>query len=318
MVAYAELHCHSNFSFLDGASYPEGLVAEASELGLSALALTDHDGLYGVVRFAEAAAEAGVRTVFGSELTLAGPAPARSRTARPRRPATGEVPGSAPAAARTGVPDPPGAHLVVLARDPAGYSGLARAISEGHLAGGEKGRPRHDLDRLAELAGGHFAVLTGCRKGSVPAALVDGGPAAAGRELDRLVERFGSAHVFVELFDHDDPLDTARNDALAALAVAPGSTSSPRTSCTTPCRASAGSPRSSPPSAPGGRSTTSTGGCRPPGRPTCARRPSSTAASPATPVRWSVPPSSARRARSTSTSSPRSCPTSPCPRARAR
>ena len=58
-VPYAELHCHSNFSFLDGASHPEELVEEAARLGLDALALTDHDGMYGVVRFAEAAAELG-------------------------------------------------------------------------------------------------------------------------------------------------------------------------------------------------------------------------------------------------------------------
>ncbi len=59
MTAYAELHCHSNFSFLDGASHPEELAAEAARLGLGALALTDHDGLYGVVRFAETARAAG-------------------------------------------------------------------------------------------------------------------------------------------------------------------------------------------------------------------------------------------------------------------
>src|SRR5690606_17877547 len=64
---YAELHCHSNFSFLDGASHPEELVEEAARLGLDALALTDHDGFYGVVRFAEAAREVGVPTVFGAE-----------------------------------------------------------------------------------------------------------------------------------------------------------------------------------------------------------------------------------------------------------
>src|SRR3954451_910503 len=69
-VAYAELHCHSNFSFLDGASNPEELVEEAARLGLKALALTDHDGLYGVVRFAEAAAAVGLPTVFGAELSL--------------------------------------------------------------------------------------------------------------------------------------------------------------------------------------------------------------------------------------------------------
>ncbi|HVL03488.1 MAG TPA: PHP domain-containing protein, partial [Acidimicrobiales bacterium] len=117
-VAYAELHCHSNFSFLDGASHPEELVEEAARLGLSALALTDHDGFYGVVRFAEAARELGVPTVFGAELTLGGPG-----------------------AGRSGMPDPPGHHLVVLARGPEGYARLSRAISHAQMAGGEKGRP---------------------------------------------------------------------------------------------------------------------------------------------------------------------------------
>src|SRR5882724_4622700 len=69
-VPYAELHCHSNFSFLDGASHPEELVEAAAQLGLEAVAITDHDGMYGVVRFAEAAKELGVRTVFGTELSL--------------------------------------------------------------------------------------------------------------------------------------------------------------------------------------------------------------------------------------------------------
>src|SRR5438067_8197393 len=69
-VPYAELHCHSNFSFLDGASHPEELVEEAVGLGLEALAITDHDGMYGVVRFAEAAAAFGLPTVFGAELSL--------------------------------------------------------------------------------------------------------------------------------------------------------------------------------------------------------------------------------------------------------
>jgi error-prone DNA polymerase len=203
---YAELHCHSSFSFLDGASHPDELVAEAARLELDALALTDHDGLYGVVRFFEAARELGVRTVFGSEITLGSKGLALT----------------APAPARTRIPDPQGAHLVVLARDPEGYTRLARALSEAHLAGGEKGRPRHDLARLGEVSGGHFLVLTGCRKGTVPAALVDAGPAAAARELDKLVAAFGRDNVIVELWDHGDPLDGARNDALAELAARRG------------------------------------------------------------------------------------------------
>ncbi|CAN5135620.1 error-prone DNA polymerase [soil metagenome] len=202
-VAYAELHCHSNFSFLDGASHPEELVEEAARLGLSALALTDHDGLYGVVRFAEAARELGLPTVFGAELTLGGPKGGRS-----------------------GMPDPEGHHLVVLARSPEGYSRLSRAISDAQMAGGEKGRPCTDLAALGTVAGtgggGHWTVLTGCRKGAVPATLVSEGPAAAARELDALVAAFGRTSVMVEIWDHGDPLDSARNDALVEIAARAG------------------------------------------------------------------------------------------------
>ena len=202
-LPYAELHCHSHFSFLDGASSPEELVAEAVRLGLTALALTDHDGFYGVVRFAEAARVHGLPTVFGSELSLDAP----------------PVSGSARGAARTGTPDPSATHLVVLAADPIGYARLGTAIAESQLAG-EKGRPRLSSDRLAELAGTdpRWTVLTGCRKGAVPAALAADGPIAARRALDDLVDRFGRQRVVVELWDHGHPSDVERNDALASLA----------------------------------------------------------------------------------------------------
>jgi error-prone DNA polymerase len=193
--AYAELHAHSGFSFLDGSSDPEELVAEADRLGLAALALTDHHGFYGVVRFAEAARACGLPTVFGTEVTLA------------------------PASPRTGEADPTGTHLVVLARDPDGYARLSTVLADAHLSGGEKGRPIFTLDALARAAGGHFVVLSGCRKGAVPTALMDAGPRAASREVGRLVNAFGRANVALELWDHGDPLDTARNDALAYLAV---------------------------------------------------------------------------------------------------
>jgi error-prone DNA polymerase len=197
-VPYAELHCHSNFSFLDGASHPEELAEEAARLGLDALALTDHDGVYGVVRFAEAAKAYGVRTVFGAELSLGLRGP------------------------QNGVADPEGAHLLVLARDPEGYARLCRQIGTAQLAGKEKGRPVYDLDALASAHGGHWLVLTGCRKGTVPAALRAGGPDAAARALDELVDRFGPGNVVVELWQHGDPLDDARNDALARLAARRG------------------------------------------------------------------------------------------------
>lgn len=139
---------------------------EAARLNLRAIALTDHDGLYGVVRFAEAARELDVATVFGAELSLSN-------------------------VARTEDPDPPGPHLLVLARGPEGYRRLSREIAKAHLAGGEKGRPRYDFDQLTEAAGGHWHILTGCRKGHVRQALSDGGPDAAAAALADLVDRFG-------------------------------------------------------------------------------------------------------------------------------
>ena len=223
-TAWAELHCHSSYSFLDGASSPQALVAEAAELGLTALGITDHDGMYGVPQFAQAAerlrASGGtLKTVFGAELSL-------DRAGTPR----------------AGVPDPGGRHLLVLARDPEGYARLCRVISAAQLAGGEKGRPVYDEAVLAAVHGGHWAILTGCRKGAVPAALTTagggqtagggertagggertGGGGAALRELRRLTDVFGAEHVRVELTAGDQPTDDERNDTLAELAAAAG------------------------------------------------------------------------------------------------
>ena len=73
-LRYAELHCHTNFSFLDGASAPDELVDRAVELGLTGLAVTDHAGLYGAVRFVNAAQAAGLHPVVGVEIELLDPA----------------------------------------------------------------------------------------------------------------------------------------------------------------------------------------------------------------------------------------------------
>src|SRR5438270_350211 len=114
--SWSELHCHSSYSFLDGASSPAELVAEAARLGLETLAITDHNGMYGVPQFAQAAAKlteqtgAGLGTVFGAELSI-GPE---------RPPGTPRGPGIE----RAGDPDPGGRHLLVLARGPAGYRRL--------------------------------------------------------------------------------------------------------------------------------------------------------------------------------------------------
>ncbi|WP_410623972.1 error-prone DNA polymerase [Amycolatopsis sp. cmx-8-4] len=191
---YAELHVHSNFSFLDGASHPETLVEEAARLELDALVLTDHDGMYGAVRFNDAARELGVRVGFGAELSLDLPAP------------------------QGGEPDPAGSHLLVIARQQEGYHRLCRVISRAQLAGGEKGRPVYDVEELVDELAGHVVVLSGCRKGAVRRALAERGPAAARAELTRLAGWFGRGHVAVELIDQRLPHDSAANDVLAEMA----------------------------------------------------------------------------------------------------
>ncbi|MFC7023145.1 error-prone DNA polymerase [Promicromonospora thailandica] len=210
-VPYAELHTHSAFSFLDGASHPEELVAEAERLGLETIALTDHDGLYGVVRFAEAAkrlreAGATLRTAFGAELHL----PAQAQGAPVLDPPTG-------------VPDPRATHLLVLARSAQGYRNLSSAIATAHLEAGVKGAARYTTDGLGEAASGEWLVLTGCRKGAVRGALAaetnrTDRLAAARHELDVLTSTFGRDNVAVEITATGDPRDADLHDALALLA----------------------------------------------------------------------------------------------------
>ena len=192
-VPYAELHVHSTYSFLDGASQPEQLAEEAARLGLHGLALTDHDGFYGIVRMAEAAEKyPGLQTVFGAELSLG-----------LTKPQNGEA-------------DPEGSHLLVLARQEAGYHRLSELITSAQLAdGAEKGHPVYDLERVA--AAGDLLILTGCRKGTVRQAL-EQSPEHAVREVDRLVALFGRDSVVIELIDNGDPLASTRNDALHTIA----------------------------------------------------------------------------------------------------
>ncbi|HJF75636.1 MAG TPA: error-prone DNA polymerase [Brevibacterium linens] len=189
-VDWAELHVHSQFSFLDGASDPEELVAAGAAAGLSSLALTDHNGLYGAVRFAHAAAEVGLDTVFGSELSIG---------------LTEKIPGQT---------DPDATHLLVLARSVEGYHQLSQAITEANLRG-EKNRPLFDLEELA-AKDGDWMILTGCRKGPLRRALGDDdGGLSALRELTAL---FGPDRVAVELSRDGTPDDDERLRHLGDLA----------------------------------------------------------------------------------------------------
>ncbi|SES28815.1 error-prone DNA polymerase [Lentzea xinjiangensis] len=194
-VPYAELHVHSSYSWLDGASSPEELVEQAVRLELDAIALTDHDGMYGVVRLAETARELGVHTLYGAELSLGLAAP------------------------QAGVPDPAGTHLLALARGLDGYRALCRVISAACLRdGAEKGRPVYDLAGVADELAGQVLVLTGCRKGAVRRALDAGDTAGEWEALLGLIDVYGRAHVAVELVDHGLPGESRRNDVLVAMA----------------------------------------------------------------------------------------------------
>jgi error-prone DNA polymerase len=212
-VPYAELHAHSYFSFLDGASSPEDMVAEAARLGLRALALVDHDGLPGAVQFASAAREHEIATVFGAELTLGLEPGAEAASSTPIT--------SAP---RTQVPDPDGEHLLVLARDGTGYRQLSAAIARAHLEAQQKATPRYRLSELSRIAQeGHWLVLTGCRKGAVQRAVrplvvegrVEDAARAAAGQISRLVDLYGRGNVAVELVCTSDVLDDDLHDALA-------------------------------------------------------------------------------------------------------
>jgi len=231
---YAELHCHTNFSFLDGASAPDELAERAVELGLTGLGVTDHQGLYGVVRAATTFEEIGLRPILGVEVELRDAAvadpdriviPARRPARRGgRRRSTAEGPDDT--TAREGEPDRPrptrdrlpghreavkedvrgigerqrGPHLVLLARDTTGYRSLCRLVSRANLAG-TKAMPRFDQALLAEHVEG-LVALSGCREGEIARRLRAGDRAGARAAVEVLAERYGRDAFHLELSHH--------------------------------------------------------------------------------------------------------------------
>src|SRR2546430_2318201 len=184
MAGWVELHTHSNYSFLDGASEVDELADAAVEQGLDALALTDTNGLYGAVRFANAAKDRGLRPIFGAELQLL---------------ALG--------------------HLVLIAGHRKGWTSLCRTISAAELAG-EKTKPKASFALVSENAAGLFA-LTGCARGAVARAVRASDLNGARETLARLASVFGE-RLYVELSDHLDPDAPSFCDTLAALAAEMG------------------------------------------------------------------------------------------------
>ena len=185
--AYVELHCHTNYSFLEGASHPEELVARARDLEMPALAITDRNGLYGAVKFFGAAERAGMQPIVGTELTIDdGSTPPKDRVDYDRW----------------------GDRLLLLAEDKVGYMNLCRLISMAQMPNA-KGMARLPVDELTRSRGDEMALLSG----HLIALVSD--------PKDRLPfyqEVFGPDRVFIELHDHLAPDDRSKNQARIDLA----------------------------------------------------------------------------------------------------
>src|SRR3989442_6248462 len=179
---YAELHCPSAYSFLDGASPPDELLAEAHRLGLPALALTDRNGIYGSLAFAHAAQPLGLQAITGAEVTLTD-----------------------------------GSHLVLLAETAQGYTNLCRLLTEAHL-GAERLDPRLPLPSL-EVRQDGLIILSGSRRaGLLPRTLETHGLSAARKLAQHYKAVFGSERFFVEIQRNRVRGDLAVSRALLDIA----------------------------------------------------------------------------------------------------
>jgi error-prone DNA polymerase len=181
MSTFVHLHTHSNFSFLDSGSGVKSLVDRAKALGCDSLALTDHNGLYGAIRFYKYAREAGIKPIIGVEMDMEG-----------------------------------GGHIVLLAKDLTGYSNLCKIVTRSQLSH-EKGKAKANLDILNRHSGQIFC-LSGCPKGEIPALLAVGKLEEARNAAGNFIDIFGRENFLIELQNHLLPGTSLLNSRLANLA----------------------------------------------------------------------------------------------------
>jgi error-prone DNA polymerase len=199
---YVELHARSAFSFLEGASLPEMLMARCAELQMPAMALLDRNGLYGAPRFHITAKKASIRAHIGAEISV------RDAGQRVRPPEW--VP--------HGVPVEP-VRFPVLVESALGYQNLCRLITGYKLREDTKAEGAATLANIEEHAGG-LICITGGDEGPLASALSRGGFDEGLREVERLVNLFGSRNVYVELQRHCDRGEEHRNQAAVRIASA--------------------------------------------------------------------------------------------------
>ncbi len=194
---YVELHSRSAFSFLEGASIPEELVAVCSNLGMPAMALLDRDGVYGSPRFHLAAKKAGIKAHIGAELTCSAFSP--NGCSQPRG----------------------GFRLPLLVTSRAGYQNFCRLITKIKLRAGrknEEGACASEQDFIEHADG--LICLTGGEEGPLASALAQGGPQAAFAAVQRLTEIFGRPNIYVELQRHFHRDEEYRNRVAIEIAEA--------------------------------------------------------------------------------------------------
>ncbi len=179
--SFVHLHLHTEFSLLDGMIRTKDLAKRAAQLGMPAVAMTDHGNLYGAVQFYKACKDAKVKPILGCEIYLA------PTTFEDKR----EIPGRKRAT-----------HLTLLAETNEGWANLSKLVTKGHLEGMYYGKPRVDRDALRQYAAG-LICLSGCISGPVNEWLLAGDEDKARETLVELCGIFGKANTYVEIHNHD-------------------------------------------------------------------------------------------------------------------
>jgi len=188
---FVHLHNHSDYSLLDGASPIPRMIKRAAELGMPAVALTDHGAMFGAIEFHQAAKKAGIKPIIGMEAYV---------TRGSRRDRTRET----------------AHHLVLLARDEQGFRNLIRLSSIAFLEGFYY-KPRVDHEVLAQHAAG-ITALSACPKGEIASDLIDGNEAAALRTAETYRDIFGNGNFFLEIQNHGLEIEDRIRAGVTALA----------------------------------------------------------------------------------------------------
>lgn len=194
-VPFVHLHCHTEYSLLDGAIRTKDLVKKAKAYEMPAVAMTDHGNLFGAVEFYQAAEKVGVKPIVGCEVYVA-PGSMDDRNASSGKEAS--------------------FHLTLLTTSLEGYGNLVKLVSAAHLEGFYY-KPRIDKKRLAEYSKGIIA-LSGCLKGEVNQKILASDPEGARRLAGEYKDIFGRENYFIELHDHNLDAQRRCNPELVRIA----------------------------------------------------------------------------------------------------